>query len=260
MLDVEEYYLLYFKSRRTKHGQPPVLTESVSIGKMSHDDMTEIARHYAIDHRHKESDDEMRGYRRPCDPVRSEYFEIDTEKFLRKRSVNGGPRRRVNLWTKCCALMIKFKQKRKERKISPPPTCHLDPDSVIDRMIDIKDHAKKQVTSVGVPDIADDVAEGIMKVNAMSESSESLAGDKKTRNKITDAQYQKAVKLVIDERLTQSAAEKQCGLWQGALSTGKGEKMLGEATRAVADIERRKVDEGVGNDFQYNEARYNEDQ
>ena len=110
-------------------------------------------------------------------------------------------------------------------------------------------------------DIADGVAEGIMKANAMYESlpNEAPAGDKKTRKKIDDSQYHRAIKLVIDEKMPQWMAETECELWQGALSTGKGAKMLDEATRAVADIERRKVGEDVGNDFQYNEARYNAD-
>ena len=77
----------------------------------------------------------------------------------------------------------------------------------------------------------------------------------KKRKKVTDEQYQKAVKYVIDEGVSLGDAEKKFELWQGALSTGKGGKLLAEAEAAVSRLKKRTVSNDVGNDFRFNEAR-----
>jgi hypothetical protein len=80
--------------------------------------------------------------------------------------------------------------------------------------------------------------------------------EKKKRKKITDAQYHKAIRLVLGDGMHQSEAEIKCGLWVGALSKGKGEKMLDEATKEIADASRRLVPDEVGKDYLHNEVRH----
>lgn len=122
-------------------------------------------------------------------------------------------------------------------------------------------------------DIANGVAEGIKMAWETSEPlppDKEQIGGKKTRNTVSDSQYHAAIKLVIDEKLPQSRAEEKCGLWVGALSKGKGAKMLDEAEKAIADISRRQVKEDsennkgksrkdIGDDYFYNEVLNNDD-
>ena len=77
----------------------------------------------------------------------------------------------------------------------------------------------------------------------------------KKRKRVSDEQYHEAIKYVIDEKMTQCEAEKKCGLPAGALSKGKGKKMLETVIREFADINRRKVSDVVGDDFRYNSTR-----
>jgi len=77
----------------------------------------------------------------------------------------------------------------------------------------------------------------------------------KKRKRVSDEQYHEAIKYVIEEKMTQCEAEKKCGLPAGALSKGKGKKMLETVIREFADINRRKVSDVVGDDFRYNSTR-----
>ena len=80
--------------------------------------------------------------------------------------------------------------------------------------------------------------------------------DKKTRApRTTDKQIYKAIRLVLEENMTKTAAEKKCGLPVGALSKGRGKELLDAAIAAIADIERRKVSDDVGDDFRYGKSR-----
>jgi len=97
------------------------------------------------------------------------------------------------------------------------------------------------------------------KMPTATETESEPAGKKRSRRTVTDAQYHRAIKMVIDARVSQSKAEDECGLWRGALSTGKGAKMLADATSEVSRIEKMKVSEDVGDDYYYNEVRNNED-
>ena len=81
------------------------------------------------------------------------------------------------------------------------------------------------------------------------------AGEKKKRNRIKPEKFYEAIRLHIDEKMPQSEAEKKCGLWQGALSSGKWKKILMDALREVSRIKTRTVSDDVGNDFLYKQAR-----
>ena len=85
------------------------------------------------------------------------------------------------------------------------------------------------------------------------------AKGKKKRKKIPDTKYREAIGLVLGKSMPQSEAEAKCGLWVGALSKGKGAKLLDEATKAIADISRLQKDDGIAEDYLYNEVRHKED-
>ena len=102
------------------------------------------------------------------------------------------------------------------------------------------------LAGVGVPDTA-------KAYEASTEDSDDIPAIKR-RKKVTEKQLQKAVKLVIDEKMTQNVAEKQCELYRGALSSGRGKKLLDAMTamESQAYKELMTVSDDVGDDFQYN--------
>jgi hypothetical protein len=73
---------------------------------------------------------------------------------------------------------------------------------------------------------------------------------KKLRKRVSEKDIRKAVKLVVDEGMTQNDAEKACGLPQSTLSRGEGGKILGTYIKMAQKLP---VDKKIGENFLYNE-------